>query len=173
MKLHALFKTNTSIKIRCYITRRPRSYRQLIYHIFNIPEVFLNYFQNDTPYTYEALLSILPDEIKDESDLYNYAQDIKLRFERWWSNEGKNFDFSKPANVYYGVVSFHEVLERTAWHSGQHCRQVELLLKDKLNIVPKIVLNESLFQDFLCHLISGIMKDHFLKALMMVKLKKI
>ena len=44
-----------------------------------------------------------------------------------------------------GEVSFHEVLERTAWHSGQHCRQVELLLKEKLNIIPKIALNETLF----------------------------
>ena len=132
-------------KLDVILPGRPRSYRQLIYHIFNIPEVFLNYFQNNTPYTYEALLSILPDQIKDENDLYDYAEDIKLRFESWWSNEGKNFDFSKPANVYYGEVSFHEVLERTAWHSGQHCRQVELLLKEKLNIIPKIALNESLF----------------------------
>ncbi|MDC1067345.1 DinB family protein, partial [Alphaproteobacteria bacterium] len=132
-------------KLDIILPGRPRSYRQLLYHIFNIPEVFLNYFQNETPYTYEALLSILPDRMKDKSDLYDYAKDIKLKFESWWSNEGINFDFEKPANVYYGKVSFHEVLERTAWHSGQHCRQVELLLKEKLNITPKFALNESLF----------------------------
>ena len=146
MKLHALFLKQIPVsKLDVILPGRPRSYRQLIYHIFNIPEVFLNYFENDTPYTYEALLSILPDQIKDENDLYDYAEDIKLRFESWWSIEGKNFDFSKPANVYYGEVSFHEVLERTAWHSGQHCRQVELLLKEKLNIIPKVALNKSLF----------------------------
>ena len=38
------------------------------------------------------------------------------------------------------------MLERTAWHSGQHCRHVELLLKEKLNIIPKVALNESLFK---------------------------
>ena len=37
------------------------------------------------------------------------------------------------------------MLERTAWHSGQHCRQVELLLKEKLSIISKVALNESLF----------------------------
>ena len=89
-------------KLDIILPGRARSYRQLIYHIFNIPEVFLNYFQNDAAYTYEALLSILPAQIKDENDLYNYAKDIKSRFESWWSNEGKEFDFSKPANVYYG-----------------------------------------------------------------------
>ena len=100
---------------------------------------------NEITCSFLKQIPVLPNELKDENDLYNYAEDIKLRFENWWSKEGKNFDFSKPANVYYGEVSFHEVLERTAWHSGQHCRQVELLLKEKLNIIPKVALNESLF----------------------------
>ncbi len=29
---------------------RPRSYRQLVYHVFNIPEVFLDHVENDAPY---------------------------------------------------------------------------------------------------------------------------
>ena len=40
-------------------------------------------------------------------------------------------DFDQPGNVYYGEVNLHEVLERTGWHSGQHVRQINLLLKKK------------------------------------------
>ena len=39
----------------------------------------------------------------------------------------------------------HEVLERTAWHSGQHVRQVALMLKEKLNIEPEPPLDDTIF----------------------------
>ena len=48
---------------------RPRSYRQLVYHVFNIADVFLNRVENDTPYTYDALKSILPGTMKSKQDL--------------------------------------------------------------------------------------------------------
>jgi hypothetical protein len=37
--------------------------------------------------------------------------------------------------TYYGARSMHEVLERTAWHSAQHTRQLMMLL-DMLRIAP-------------------------------------
>jgi hypothetical protein len=37
--------------------------------------------------------------------------------------------------VYYGDVTLHEFLERTTWHSGQHVRQLMMVL-DKLGIAP-------------------------------------
>ncbi len=124
---------------------RPRTYMELVYHVFNIPEVFLNYIENNTPYTYEALLSDLPDIIVNKKDLLEYGKTIKERFSEWWVNYGVNLDFSSPADVYYGKVSYHEVLERTGWHTGQHCRQIDLLLKEKLKIKPKVFLNEKVF----------------------------
>ena len=32
---------------------RPRSYRQLAYHIFQIPDVLLDRVERDAPYTYD------------------------------------------------------------------------------------------------------------------------
>ena len=58
---------------------------------------------------------------------------IDAAYER--ARAGGATDFSQPAKVYYGEVTLHEVLERTAWHSGQHTRQLMLTLK-KLGIEP-------------------------------------
>ena len=115
---------------------RPRSYRQLVYHVFNIPEVFLDHVEHDRPYTYEALKSILPKGMTTKADLAAHGAAVRERFAAWWARDGKTTDFRQPGNVYYGEVSLHEVLERTGWHSGQHTRQIILMLREKLGIEP-------------------------------------
>ncbi len=107
---------------------RPRSYRQLAYHVMNIPDVFLDRVEYDAPYTYEALLSILPDDLVTRDDLVAYGHAVRARLWAWWECDGKTTDFNQPGKVYYGDVTLHEVLERTCWHSGQHVRQLMLVL---------------------------------------------
>ncbi len=123
---------------------RPRSYRELAYHIFQIPDVFLNRVEHDTPYTYEALISKLPPEIATRDDLLEYADEVVERLNAWWEREGRATDFTQPGKVYYGDVALHEVLERTCWHSGQHTRQLALVL-EKLGISPDDPLGDDAF----------------------------
>ena len=133
-------------KLDTLLPGRPRSYRQLVYHVFNIPDVFLDRVEHDKPYTYEALLSILPKDMKTKSDLMDYGNKVYERFDKWWNRDGDKVNFDQPGNVYYGEVNLHEVLERTGWHSGQHVRQINLLLKEKLSIDPKQTLDETIFE---------------------------
>jgi len=121
---------------------RPRSYRQLVYHIFDIPKVFLDRVEHDKPITYECLKSILPPEIKTKDDLLEYGSSTRERLAAWWDKDGAETDFTQPGKVYYGDVSLHEVLERTGWHSGQHTRQIILVLSEKLGIEPNGPLDD-------------------------------
>jgi glutaredoxin len=114
---------------------RPRSFRELAYHVFNIPDVFLDRVEHDAPYTYEALISNLPPGMTSKDDLLAYGTAVRTRFDRWWERDGRHTDFSQPGQVYYGDVSLHEVLERTGWHAGQHTRQLMLVL-ETLGIAP-------------------------------------
>ena len=123
-------------KLDVVLPGRPRSYRQLVYHVFDIPKVFLDRVEHDTPYTYEALLSVLPDDMKTKADLMAYGKGNRERLAAWWARDGVSTDFKQPGKVYYGEVSLHEVLERTGWHSGQHTRQIMLMLREKLGIEP-------------------------------------
>ena len=123
---------------------RPRSYRQLAYHDFNIPDVFLDHVENDAPYTSEALLSVLPDGMASKQDLLDYGARVQTRLNAWWEAGGSGTDFHQPGNVYYGEVTLHEVLERTGWHSGQHTRQLMLIL-EKLGIAPDAPLSDADF----------------------------
>jgi glutaredoxin len=131
-------------KLDDMLSGRPRSYRQLAYHIFRIPEVFLNRVEHDAPYTYESLLSILPSNLETKDDLLNYGVEVRSRLNAWWESAGRDTDFSQPGKVYYGDVTLHEVLERTGWHSGQHSRQLMLTL-EKLGIAPDGPLGDADF----------------------------
>jgi len=115
---------------------RPRSYRQLVYHVFDVAKVFLDRVEHDAPYTYEALMSILPIEMTSKDDLLAYGHQTRERFAAWWARDGSSTDFKQPGKVYYGEVTLHEVLERTGWHCGQHTRQIILMLREKLIIEP-------------------------------------
>ena len=84
--------------------------------------------------------------MKTKSDLMDYGNSVYERFDKWWKRDGDKVDFDQPGNVYYGEVNLHEVLERTGWHSGQHVRQINLLLKEKLSIKPKKTLDETIFE---------------------------
>ncbi len=123
---------------------RPRSYRQLAYHIFNIPDVFLDHVEKGAPYTYEALAGILPDAMTTKQDLLDYGAGVRRRLNSWWQTAGRETDFERDGVVYYGEVTLHEVLERTGWHSGQHTRQLMLVL-EKLEIAPDRPLTDADF----------------------------
>ena len=64
-----------------------------------------------------------------------YGQDVLARLGGWWDEAGNSTDYEAKANVYYGDVTLHDFLERTTWHSGQHVRQLMMVL-DKLGIQP-------------------------------------
>jgi hypothetical protein len=74
--------------------------------------------------------------MKTKNDLMSYGASTRRRLQDWWEKEGFSTDFEQPGNVYYGDVTLHEVLERTGWHSGQHTRQIILMLREKLGIEP-------------------------------------
>jgi len=48
--------------------------------------------------------------------------------------------------LYYGQPTLHEYMERTAWHAGQHLRQLELVIKEKLAQQPEPSLSDNLFK---------------------------
>ena len=112
---------------------RPRSYRDLASHIFQIVDAFVDESEG-TPLSEEAYMRPAPPHVRTPADLVAQGEAAKGRFDAWWGvHEGG--DFSRPAQVYYGEQTLHDFMERTAWHSGQHARQLMLVL-EKLGIAP-------------------------------------
>ena len=110
------------------LPNRPRSWRVLMHHAFQVPTSFLNMEESGETLTYEDLVAPPPENIKTSADIADFGRDVRARFNSWWKNAEKQ-DFSGDVPTYFGGTTRHEMLERTVWHSTQHFRQIASLLE--------------------------------------------
>jgi hypothetical protein len=113
---------------------RPRSYRMLTYHIFQITRGFLVVARGGE-LTYELLGLPAGDDLVRFADIADDGEIARQDLLAWWAGSGQSADFAAPVATYYGPQSLHDTLERTAWHTAQHVRQM-LFILDGLDIAP-------------------------------------
>ncbi len=113
---------------------RPRSYRDLTYHLFQISRAFLG-LASGQELTYEKLGECPGDDLVTFADIADDGEITRRDLLAWWESTGANMDFETEVATYYGPQSLHETLERTAWHTGQHVRQMIFILEG-LDIAP-------------------------------------
>ncbi|MEM7408308.1 MAG: DinB family protein [Pseudomonadota bacterium] len=122
------------------LPNRPRSWRVLLHHVFQIPKAYLDMEATGETLTYEGLVAPPPDELRTSADIAAFGRDVAERFDEWWQDvQAQSFDGEVP--TYFGGTSRHEMLERTVWHSTQHVRQVASLL-EQVGITPEAPLTK-------------------------------
>ena len=130
-----LFAQIPEARVGEHLPQRPRSYAGLAFHIFHIAELFVDHIVKDRVLV-EGDYDRKPRARRDgKGHVRAFGREVQTRLHTWWADGGKSSDFQVPAKVYYGRQSVHEFLERTTWHSGQHVRQLCLVL-EHLGIVP-------------------------------------
>ena len=110
------------------LPNRPRSWRVLMHHIFQIPVAFLDLEEQGTALDYQTLVAPPADNLVSSADIAAYGAAVRARFSGWW-NRVQGEDFSVVVPTYFGETTRHELLERTVWHATQHTRQVASLLE--------------------------------------------
>jgi hypothetical protein len=127
------------------LPNRPRSWRVLMHHMFQIPTEFLDSLTEERALIYENLVAPPPDGMVTSDQIADFGEALHQRFSRWWSDDGRSLDFSRPYQAYFGMTTLHEMFERTVWHSTQHVRQVQDLLKQR-GIAPQDPLGLEVIQ---------------------------
>ena len=120
-------------KLDVDVRNRKRSSRVLAHHVFRIVEAFLEAAAGAT-LTYESTVMPPGTDIETQADIAQYGAAVLARFEGWWAS-CPDKSCTAMVDTYYGSHAMHEVLERTAWHSAQHTRQLTMLL-EMLGIDP-------------------------------------
>lgn len=123
------------------LPNRPRSWRVLMHHIFQIPTAFLDFEEGKAPFTYENLVAPPPDDLATSAAVAGFGEAVAARFARWAARV-RDEDFSGPVPTYFGETTRHELLERTVWHSAQHVRQLASLL-ERAGLEPDRPLTEA------------------------------
>ncbi len=124
------------------LPNRPRSFRDLASHIFQIVDALVDESEG-VALTADVYYRPAPPHVRSAADLAASGRAARARFNAWWEAH-KDGDFSRRADVYYGEQTLHDYLERAAWHSGQHTRQLMLAL-EKLGIAPDQPLTDADF----------------------------
>lgn len=125
------------------LPNRPRSYRVLLHHVFQIPTAFLDAAEGGE-LTYENMVAPPPAEMTTPERIAEFGDAVRQRVQAWWAGLADRSG-AQPVRTYYGIQPLHEVLERTTWHSGQHVRQVMSLLEG-LGITPDRPLDRAAFE---------------------------
>ena len=103
---------------------RDRSIRDLAYHVYQVPESFLECVENGA----EDLTAIYNAPPPPNAQIAPYGKAIHARLEAWWSRLPDK-SCRQTVKTYYGERPLHELLERCAWHSAQHARQIVSVLE--------------------------------------------
>jgi DinB superfamily len=111
------------------IPNRDRSIRLLSHHVFRIGEAFLETVNDGVEYAIQHA-NVPPKEGTNTTgrEIATYGEEVTARLEAWWAGLP---DKSCAQNLatFYGPQPMHQVLERSAWHSAQHARQLVALLE--------------------------------------------
>jgi glutaredoxin len=114
---------------------RARPIRVLCHHVFRIPEAFVEAAEGGLELTYERIMQEPAPTIRTGDDLAAYGAKVLGRVKAWWATCPDKAG-QGAFDTYFGRRTMQEVLERTAWHSAQHARQLMLIL-DELGIEPE------------------------------------
>ena len=138
------------------LPNRPRSWRVLMHHMFQIPVEFMDSLAEDRVLDYENLVAAPPEDMTTSAQIADFGEAMHRRFNAWWRDEGASLDYSKPFEAYFGTTTLHEMFERTVWHSTQHVRQVQNLLEQQgiapadklgLDVIEGLPLTEKVWDE--------------------------
>jgi hypothetical protein len=111
------------------IPNRDRSIRLLSHHVFRIGEAFLESVNDGVQYAVQHA-NVPPREgtYTTGREIASYGEEVTARLEAWWSGLADK-SCTQKLDTFYGPQPLHQVLERSAWHSAQHARQLVALLE--------------------------------------------
>ena len=117
------------------IDNRDRSIRLLSHHIFRIGEAFLETAIDGVEY-WVQLANVPPQDgtYTTGEEIASYGDSVIERIENWWARLDDK-SCQQKIKTFYGTPPTHQLLERSAWHSAQHTRQLIAVL-ERFGIEP-------------------------------------
>lgn len=141
---HRYLEQLPETELDTHIPNRPRSYAELVQHIFALPDVFIMH-EAGVPMNSVPRIEHRWDH-HSKVALATYGYSVQDRLSDWFDEPGQTCDWSETADVFWGTPTKHEFLERTTWHAGQHVRQLEWILENELNVDIKEPLDSALWE---------------------------
>jgi glutaredoxin len=118
------------------IPNRDRTLHGLSYHIFQVPEAFLENAENGEEHFDKYFDAPPPADVKTSADVRSYGDVISARLHHYWEKL-PNRSFGWTVKTFYGIQPSHNFLERSVWHTAQHARQLQVVLDSYGVVLPR------------------------------------
>jgi glutaredoxin len=126
------------------IPNRNRTVHGLSYHIFQVPEAFLQNAENGEEHFDKYFAAPAPEDVKTSADIRFFGELTTERLRHYWQTLPDR-SFSWTVKTFYGTQPSHHLLERSVWHMAQHIRQLQVVL-DSYNVTLNRRIDESKYE---------------------------
>ena len=110
------------------IPNRDRTLRDLAYHTYQIPDVFVRNVNGEFEDWAHFVNLPTPADVRSSADILRFADEATGALARWWDGvEDRKLLWT--VRTHYGDRAAWELLERQTWHSAQHMRQLQAVLE--------------------------------------------
>lgn len=113
---------------------RPRNLRDLAFHTFRVAASFADALEQGY-FPEQWLFEEAPAHLRTGRELAAHGEAVRARLATWFAQADPGI-YDTRVETYHGEQSVHALLERTAWHTGQHLRQVWALLEQVGAVQP-------------------------------------
>ena len=110
------------------VQSRDRSIRDLAYHVYQIPDAFLQAVEDGVEDLTAVYNAPPPKDVRTAAQIAAYGAATAKELEAWWAMLPDE-SARQSVKTYYGLRPLHELLERCTWHSAQHARQIIAVLE--------------------------------------------
>ncbi|MBT6442755.1 MAG: NrdH-redoxin [Alphaproteobacteria bacterium] len=107
---------------------RDRTLLDLAFHVGMIPWAFLVAARGET-LVFEFFDRRAPADKQTPNAVRGFLDGVRDDVATWWAASGDQMP--ETVSTYYGEQPTKNVLERTAWHAAQHCRQLQAVLEQR------------------------------------------
>lgn len=115
------------------IPNRDRTIRLLCHHMFRIAEAFVECWSG-AEYTAQFHSLPPPADMQTVRQIIAYGDTVRTKFDGW-RDRLTDKTCGKTLTTYFGPCLAHDLLERSTWHTAQHCRQLADVLT-RFDIAP-------------------------------------
>lgn len=116
----------TEEQLRSVFRNRARTVGATAFHLFRVAEMFVDAAEGS---------ALRVEGFRDEppaswtgANIVRWGLGVRSRLLDWWSSQADR-ELAFTLQTYYGERRCHDVLERTAYHTAQHARQLMLMLE--------------------------------------------
>lgn len=121
------------------LPNRKRPMLDVANQVASVMRAFLQAYYDDK-HTTESYKK--PDFVRTGPDVLSRLDETRQLFSTWWEEDGFDDPLDRVTETYWGYPTLHEVLEREVWHTTQHVRQLEYVLKE-FGVTPHRPLTEA------------------------------